>query len=97
MVQHHAESCPDDIATLTARLDERTAEGWQVLTVFWQARGAPEDDQPAALAAGGSFVIICQREMEEVLRTRESATGVTSPVDLRGPAISEGASDGLTV
>jgi hypothetical protein len=80
MNQHYVEICSDDAATLAERLDRLAGEGWHVLTVCWQARGAREDDQPAALAASGSFVIVCQRVIEAILRPRDGAVETRPPV-----------------
>ena len=87
MNQHHVETCSDDTAKLTERLDRLTEEGWQILTVFWQASGSREDDQPAAMAAGGSFVIICQRQMEPILRSRDDVTDTPTAVRIEASTI----------
>ena len=71
---------PDDTAKLTEMFDRLARQSWRILTVCWQAKGSPEDDQPAAMAAGGSFVIICQREMEAILRARDDVTDTPNAV-----------------
>jgi hypothetical protein len=69
MLRHAVETCPDDLDVLTKRLDELSQDGWRILTVMWQALNVVED-QPAAIQGRGSFVIISQQELPEVLRDR---------------------------
>lgn len=80
MIRHHVEVCPDDASALAARLDTLADQGWEVMTVCWQAAGAVDDDQSAAMAATGSYVIIVRRDEDTILRARDNAAAVSQAV-----------------
>lgn len=71
MHRHIVESCTDDTALLTERLDALTESGARIISVVWQARRVDEEDQSAALDARGGFVIVAERDATPLLRERQ--------------------------
>jgi hypothetical protein len=83
MLSHTIETCPDDLTLLQQRLDALTHAGARILAVIWRQQRVTGQDQSAAFDASGSYVIICESAVPEVLRERDIALPQDMPAEAR--------------